>query len=71
MRGRKTVAQRTGAVCTALAAKPGQASSDDCSVVLPLFFFCIANLVGEQESKFTIASFQSWRMSTDKCQSRL
>lgn len=55
--------QRSGAVCAAIAAKSGQTSPDEYSAVLPLLFFCLANLVGEQEQELTTTSFQNGRVS--------
>lgn len=35
----------------------------ECSAVLPLIFFCLANLVEEQEQELTTTSFQNGRVS--------
>lgn len=62
--GWTTVVQRSGDACTATAVKSGQVSPDDYSAVLPLLFFCVTSLVGEQECELITASSQGGRVST-------
>lgn len=54
--------QRSGAVCAAIAVKSGQTSPDEYSAILPLLFFCLGNVAGEQEQELATTSFQNGRV---------